>query len=154
AGVLARGPETREDRVGVPRIEGEKEENVRSLGLAVLSAKGGLVSGRSHERSPLRALVGLQIEQVQEVHVDEARDVLGALEVPVHPVDAVGHAAQHAPSSSTQVSLLPPPCDEFTTSEPSLSATRVRPPGSTKTSLPPLRMYGRRSTCRPLSSPS
>ena len=30
---------------------------------------------------------------------------------------------------STQVSLLPPPCDEFTTSEPLRSATRVSPPG-------------------------
>ena len=30
---------------------------------------------------------------------------------------------------STQVSLLPPPCDEFTTSEPLTSATRVSPPG-------------------------
>jgi hypothetical protein len=33
-------------------------------------------------------------------------------------------------SSSTQVSLVPPPCDELTTSEPSLSATRVSPPGT------------------------
>jgi RNA polymerase sigma factor (sigma-70 family) len=28
--------------------------------------------------------------------------------------------------------LLPPPCDEFTTSEPLRNATRVRPPGSTQ----------------------
>ena len=34
------------------------------------------------------------------------------------------------PSASTQVSLLPPPCDEFTTSDPLRSATRVRPPGT------------------------
>ncbi len=32
-------------------------------------------------------------------------------------------------SSSTHVSLLPPPCEEFTTSEPFFIATRVRPPG-------------------------
>ena len=30
---------------------------------------------------------------------------------------------------STQVSLLPPPCDELTTSEPRRKATRVNPPG-------------------------
>src|SRR6266850_2787656 len=39
-------------------------------------------------------------------------------------------------SASTQVSLLPPPCEEFTTSEPFLSATRVSPPGITKISFP------------------
>ncbi len=32
-------------------------------------------------------------------------------------------------SSSTHVSLLPPPCEEFTTSEPFFNATRVKPPG-------------------------
>jgi hypothetical protein len=30
---------------------------------------------------------------------------------------------------STQVSLLPPPCEEFTTSDPRRSATRVKPSG-------------------------
>ena len=49
--------------------------------------------------------------------------------------------------SSTQVSLVPPPCEEFTTSEPSRSATRVRPPGTTVTSLPES-TKGRRSMCR------
>ena len=34
------------------------------------------------------------------------------------------------PARSTQVSLLPPPCDEFTTSDPLRSATRVNPPGT------------------------
>ena len=37
------------------------------------------------------------------------------------------------------VNLLPPPCDELTTSEPRWSATRVRPPGTMWT-LSPLRM--------------
>ncbi len=36
----------------------------------------------------------------------------------------------------TQVSLLPPPCEEFTTSDPRLSATRVRPPGTMVTLSP------------------
>jgi hypothetical protein len=39
-------------------------------------------------------------------------------------------------SLSTQVSLLPPPCDEFTTSEPRRSATRVSPPGTRVTRSP------------------
>ena len=38
--------------------------------------------------------------------------------------------------SSTQVSFVPPPCDELTTSEPSFNATRVRPPGTVCTLLP------------------
>ena len=49
---------------------------------------------------------------------------------------------------------MPPPCDEFTTSEPSRSATRVRPPGTRFTVLPDS-TYGRRSTwrgARPLST--
>src|SRR5690242_11748133 len=33
-------------------------------------------------------------------------------------------------SASTQVSFVPPPCDEFTTSEPLRNATRVKPPGT------------------------
>ena len=33
------------------------------------------------------------------------------------------------------MSLLPPPCEEFTTSEPRRSATRVRPPGTIVTLL-------------------
>ncbi len=48
----------------------------------------------------------------------------------------------------TQVSFEPPPRLEFTLSSPSLSATRVRPPGSTQTSLPSLTAKGRRSMWR------
>ena len=36
----------------------------------------------------------------------------------------------------THVSLLPPPCEEFTTSDPSFSATRVNPPGTIVTLSP------------------
>ena len=51
-----------------------------------------------------------------EVDVEKARDVLGALDVARRPVQRLGDPAQH--QASTQVSLLPPPCDELTTSEP------------------------------------
>ena len=54
---------------------------------------------------------------------------------------------------STQVSLLPPPCDELTTSDPLRSATRVSPPGTIVT-FSPDRMYGRRSTWRGSIRPS
>ena len=59
-----------------------------------------------------------------------------------------GRASCVAPRASTQVSLPPPPCDEFTTSEPERSATRVSPPGVMRTSRPNS-TNGRRSTCRP-----
>ena len=39
----------------------------------------------------------------------------------------------HTHRSSTQVSLVPPPWLEFTTSEPCFSATRVSPPGTMRT---------------------
>src|SRR5262249_6142944 len=64
-------------------------------------------------------------------------------------------SSRTAPSlraASTQVSLLPPPWEEFTTRLPAGSATRVRPPGSTNTDCPSLTANGRRSTCRGASS--
>src|SRR5215472_9154104 len=38
-----------------------------------------------------RALVEHQVE----VHIEEAGSVLRALEIPAHPVQAIGHTAQH-----------------------------------------------------------
>src|SRR3954452_3478138 len=61
---------------------------------------------------------------------------------------AGGRAAGRRSPASTQVSFDPPPWLEFTTSEPSGSATRVSPPGSTHTSSPSLTANGRRSTWR------
>ena len=55
----------------------------------------------------------------------DAGGVLGPLDVPRRPVDPVGdprqqhqYVPQPAPRSTIHVSLLPPPCDELTTSEP------------------------------------
>ncbi|MNY08192.1 hypothetical protein D3C86_1410320 [compost metagenome] len=96
-------------------------------------------------------------------HVQQPRGVRGTLDVAGHPVQMVGGTAQHAAlpsarsvcsSSSTQVSLVPPPCDELTTSEPSFKATRVSPPATIFTVLP-LSTNGRRSIWRgamPLST--
>src|SRR4029077_9946386 len=93
------------------------------------------------------------VEQAVEVDVQEAARVLGPLDVAARPVERLGDAAEHQ-ALSTQVSLVPPPCEELTTSEPSRSATRVSPPGTRLTALPDS-TYGRRSTCRgasPLST--
>jgi hypothetical protein len=43
-----------------------------------------------------------------------------------------------------QVSLVPPPCEELTTKEPSFNATRVKPPGTICT-VRPLNTKGRKS---------
>ena len=71
-----------------------------------------------------------------ETGIDQAGDILGPLEVAAHPVEPVCGASEHHQSSSTQVSLVPPPWLELTTSEPASSATRVSPPGTMRTSLP------------------
>ena len=50
---------------------------------------------------------------------------------------------------------MPPPWLEFTTSDPSFNATRVKPPGVIRTSSEPVSTKGRRSTWRgatPLST--
>ena len=65
--------------------------------------------------------------------VEDARGAL-APDVARHPVEARGDAREH--QSTTHVSFTPPPCEEFTTSDPSRNATRVRPPGTMFTSEP------------------
>jgi len=50
-------------------------------------------------------------------------------------------------------SLVPPPWLELTTSEPSFKATRVKPPGTTRTPSAPERTKGRRSTWRGATPP-
>ena len=93
----------------------------------------------------LSVVADLGVEERVVVHVEEARAVLRALDVAADPVEALRDTAEHR-YPSTQVSLLPPPCDEFTTSDPSRSAVRVSPPGTIRTRSAPLRTNGRRST--------
>ena len=69
-------------------------------------------------------------------HLDDAGDVLSPLHVAVDPVERIGDAAQHGCSATIQVSLQPPPWEEFTTRDPRRRATRVRPPGLTQAPLP------------------
>ena len=82
-----------------------------------------------------RALIQHQVQ----VHIQQPRRMLGALKIPAHPVQTIGNAGKHRHLLywlSTHVSLLPPPCDEFTTSDPRFSATRVSPPGTIVTLSP------------------
>src|SRR5215831_82 len=97
------------------------------------------------QRAPLFFVPCRQIQAQPGVDIDKPCDVFRTFHIATHPVQSIGDAAQH---DNTHVSLLPPPCEEFTTREPFFSATRVKPPGRTKISFP-YRTYGRRSTCRP-----
>jgi hypothetical protein len=78
-----------------------------------------------------------------------ARGEAGMVSPGDHVVDA---PRSWAPS--TQVSLEPPPWLELTTRLPSVSATRVSPPGSTHTRSPSFTAKGRRSTWRGTMAPS
>src|SRR5262249_22534892 len=142
------------------RVRGMPEHELRDRGVAPLRedpAVERLVAGQGHYPLPAHLPARLRLEPRVEVHGQRARHVLRALDVAGHPVERLRDAGEHHPSrggpDSTQVSLLPPPCEEFTTSDPGRSATRVRPPGTIVT-FSPHRMYGRRSTWQPRSSPS
>src|SRR5208283_3669489 len=92
----------------------------------------------------LVAGLGQQRHSIMGVH--QTREAFGALDVARHPVQMIGGAAEHQ-LSSTHVSLVPPPCEELTTNEPSRSATRVSPPGTMVMSRPDS-TNGRRSMWR------
>ena len=88
------------------------------------------------ERLPLLLDRDVEVEQQGLVDLEDARGVLGAFEVAAHPEAMFGDARDHWPFSITQVSLLPPPWLELTTSEPLTRAVRVRPPGRTQVEVP------------------
>ncbi len=89
------------------------------------------------ERLPAHASTHREIDELVVEGADDTGSVLGALAVAGTPVKAFGDSGeerhQRAPSgrSTIQVSFDPPPWEELTTSDPSGSATRVRPPGVT-----------------------
>src|SRR5262249_6900224 len=97
-----------------------------------------VLPGDDDERLPAYAPRLLRVFEGHVVgHVEDARGLLGALHVAADPEERVGDARQHQASPrSTQVSLLPPPCDELTTIDPARSATRVSPPGTIATFCP------------------
>src|SRR6516165_3317718 len=81
--------------------------------------------------------------------IDGAREILRPFDIAGEPVEVFRGTRQHSVySSSIQVSLVPPPWLEFTTREPSFSATRVSPPGTTVMCRLPVSTKGRKSTWR------
>ena len=135
---LIRG--SREDAGGVLRVQRHEGEKAGLGRLAVARRINGGIGEAGERRLPVRDRLAAQ--RGSPADVEDARRVLGTLAVAAHPIEIVGRAAQHltpppplagegdrcpAPhSSSTHVSLVPPPWLELTTSEPLRSATRVR----------------------------
>src|ERR1700679_2359339 len=122
-----------------------------------------LIGAGGVERAlPLADLLAVGLRQIfePERRLDGAGDVIGALHRAGEPEKIVGGARKHriyaepSGSSTIQVSLVPPPWLELTTSDPSFSATRVRPPGTMRTPSAPERTNGRRSTWRGATPPS
>src|SRR5262249_17796512 len=89
-----------------------------------------------------------RVEREGAGHLKDPRGALGALDVAPQPEAVVGDARDHASSCSTHVSFEPPPWLELTTYEPSRSATRVSPPGSTHAPPGSVGTNRRRSTRR------
>ena len=97
-------------------------------------------AGAGQRRAPFVAVTvaGVGRQRDAEAGLGEARHVLRALDLARHPEQVFGGPSEHLSVSPrrTQVSLVPPPCEEFTTSDPFFSATRVSPPGTMRTRSP------------------
>ena len=113
-GVLAGGGQRRGDAAGVVGLPGQ----VVLHRLAVRLARHVVDAADDQQRLPLLFERDVEVEQQGLVDVEDAGGVLGALEVAAHPEAVFGDARDHWPFSITQVSLLPPPWLELTTSEP------------------------------------
>ena len=88
-------------------------------------------AGNVDQRSPAKRQAHGQVHEQVGVDVDQAGGGVRAFEVAAEPIDPLGDPGQNGAvhsSSTTQVSLLPPPWDELTTVEPLRKATRVSPP--------------------------
>ena len=138
-------------RGGIVRIEHHEAQHLARAHRAVAARERKQRAGDVERREPLLVLQrGVLRQQRHAVgHVENARGVLRPLDVAGHPVEVeasdsisrddagrwTSRTVRPDPrhlhcSSTTHVSFVPPPCEEFTTSEPSRSATRVRPPGT------------------------
>src|SRR5690606_32527502 len=145
--IVAGGFHRGHDARWVGDVAEEKIGNGYGIKLGITLGESYAGTCTRHYRSPFvcrRARLGKRKAQPR---IDQARHVFGPFDITAHPVKSVCCAAEQHQSSKTHVSLVPPPWDEFTTRDPSLSATRVRPPGTmrmrSETST-----KGRRSTWR------
>ena len=138
--ILPRERETGENRVRIFLLQGQElGDRAFVRGFVERIEKIGLFE-RSDDRRPMLHRVGLasEIEEELEIHIEEPGVIFRPLDVAAHPIKRIGNAAEHcvrpglglglrlrriaigasSSSSTIQVSLLPPPCEELTTSEP------------------------------------
>ena len=148
-GILARRRQAARDRRWIIRVAHHEVDNGRLRQRRIFGIERWFQFGNAEQCAP--SFFGFQHsvrhQCILQPHVEHAGRIFGALGVAGHPEQVICGAAQHGSFSSIQVSFVPPPCDELTTSEPSCSATRVSPPGTIETVLPDS-TKGRRSMWR------
>src|SRR5262249_50205628 len=93
------------------------------------------LAGHGQQRPPFIPGFARILHQHPVVYVEQPGAPFRPLKIASQAKQIAGNPPQHG-APSTQVSLLPPPCDELTISEPSRSATRVRPPANTRAEAP------------------
>ena len=146
SGVFTGTGDATHDAVGVVAIQQQKADDVPWRALGIGRVKPLAVPIGIHQGKPGLGAAGGTVQGHGFAHFQKPGNVFGPLDVPVDPVQRIGHTAQHGTSSwlpavtalslTTQVSLQPPPWEEFTTREPRFRATRVKPPGLTQSLLP------------------
>src|SRR5579863_4013539 len=144
-GVVARSIDATANRIGIVGVEREEVENGGVVGGRVCFREQFALAENRQQRRPRLRVARRTLDQQVVVDVEQARAPFGTLQVAGSPEKMTRDSPEHQ-ASSTQVSLLPPPCDELTISEPSRNATRVRPPASTR-GFAPRSTKGRKSMC-------
>ena len=95
AGVLAAAGDAAHDRVCVVLVKGEQVGQVLVVLYGAAEYSAPHEAGDQAVAAPARGLDGL-FGHDGEVNVELAGDMVGALHVAAHPVEAVGHAREHS----------------------------------------------------------
>ena len=128
-GVLPHPGDAADDGIGVVLAEPEELEHGLRRRVAVELEEPLVLAAHADDRVPAQQVGLLRLlEQRVEVDVEQARGLLRPLHVAPHPEQRFGDPREHhASPRSTQVSLLPPPCDEFTTIDSGLQRDARQP---------------------------
>ncbi len=134
---LARTADGNRQRGRVLLVQQQKAHHlgIGHVGAGIRMQRGEYLAraNRVDHRPPAEAHRARQVQLQHAADPDQARGVFRAADVAAEPVQIVCHPREHqcvpwSSASTTQVSLAPPPCEELTTSEPGVIATRVSPP--------------------------
>ena len=147
ARVFAGHGDAAHDAVGVLQVVQQEADHIGGAPRWIGLIEAAAIAGGVHQRQPGFGATRGTIKGHGFTDLKEAGDVFGPLQVAMDPIQRIGDPAQHGTtsragslttcwSSTIQVSLQPPPWEEFTTSDPRFSATRVSPPGLTQFCFP------------------